>query len=59
MFLGFDVIGVFMRNWDVADEKGECQADKECADAAEICNRLKIPFHDVSFVKDYWNHVFT
>ncbi|OQV12837.1 Mitochondrial tRNA-specific 2-thiouridylase 1 [Hypsibius exemplaris] len=56
---GFDVVGVFMRNWDLTDETGHCQADKDCEDAAEICRKIGIPFHEVNFVKEYWTHVFT
>ena len=47
-----------MRNWDVLDETGVCTADKDCEDAAYVCQKLDIPFHQVNFVKDYWNDVF-
>lgn len=47
-----------MRNWDIVNELGECQAEKDYEDAKWICNRLKIQLHDVNFVKDYWNEVF-
>ncbi|XP_055350571.1 mitochondrial tRNA-specific 2-thiouridylase 1-like isoform X2 [Paramacrobiotus metropolitanus] len=56
---GFDVIGAFMRNWDSKDESGQCTLDKDCEDAENICRRLEIPFHEVNFVKEYWNDVFT
>ncbi|XP_001600621.1 mitochondrial tRNA-specific 2-thiouridylase 1 [Nasonia vitripennis] len=56
---GFKVTGIFMRNWDIVNELGECQAEKDYEDAKWICNRLKIPLHDVNFVKDYWNEVFS
>ncbi len=55
---GFEVIGVFMKNWDIADEFGNCRADKEAEDAEFVCNKLDIPFQVVNFVKDYWTDVF-
>ena len=48
---GFEVIGVFMKNWDIADETGTCRADKEAEDAEYICKHLQIPFHYTEFVK--------
>ena len=55
---GFEVVGVFMKNWDIADETGTCQADKDAADAEHVCNHLQIPFKQVNFVKEYWSEVF-
>lgn len=55
---GFEVHGLFMRNWDVSDEAGKCTADKDVEDAKFVCRHLQIPFHEVSFVKEYWNDVF-
>ena len=55
---GFEVIGVFMKNWDIADETGTCRADKEAEDAEYACQQLNIPFQTVNFVKQYWNEVF-
>ena len=57
---GYEVVGVFMKNWDTLEESGvDCQADKDAADAEKICNHLDIPFRHVNFVKEYWNEVFT
>ena len=50
--------GLFMRNWDVLDETGQCSADKDCEDAQHACSILNIPFHQVNFVQDYWHDVF-
>lgn len=55
---GFEVIGLFMKNWDIADETGNCRADKEAEDAEYVCQKLDIPFLHVNFVKEYWNEVF-
>ncbi|BES96108.1 tRNA methyl transferase [Nesidiocoris tenuis] len=55
---GHEVVGVFMRNWDVADETGNCNVDADVNDAAHICDKIGIPFQQVDFVKAYWNEVF-
>lgn len=57
-FVGFDVQGVFMKNWDITDEKGSCRADEDYKDASFVCNQLNIKLHHVNFVKEYWNEVF-
>lgn len=56
---GYEVIGLFMRNWDVANEKGVCMADKDMEDAQLVCQHIGIPFLEVNFVKEYWNEVFS
>ncbi|EPY87026.1 mitochondrial tRNA-specific 2-thiouridylase 1 [Camelus ferus] len=57
-YQGYQVTGVFMKNWDLLDESGVCTADKDCEDAYRVCQILDIPFHQVSYVKEYWNDVF-
>lgn len=57
-FVGFDIQGVFMKNWDIADEKGSCRADEDYKDASFVCSQLNIKLHHVNFVKEYWNEVF-
>lgn len=56
---GYYVTGVFMKNWDSLDESGVCNAEKDCEDAYRVCQSLDIPFHQVSYVKEYWNDVFS
>ena len=55
---GYKIDGMFMRNWDERDETGFCNADEDMADVQRICERLKIPFTEHNFVKEYWNDVF-
>lgn len=55
---GYQVTGVFMKNWDPLDEQGACSVDRDCEDAYRVCQKLDIPFHQVSYVKEYWNEVF-
>ncbi|KAM3833379.1 mitochondrial tRNA-specific 2-thiouridylase 1 [Vipera latastei] len=56
---GYEVTGVFMNNWDLVDEKGICQGNQDCEDAYKVCQILNIPFRQVSYVKEYWNEVFS
>lgn len=66
---GYNVIGLFMRNWDSTinnDYLGNpnlnndiCPQEKDYNDALEVCNKIGIPLHRVDFVKEYWDFVFT
>lgn len=66
---GYDVIGLFMRNWDASinnDIMGNptinnniCPQEQDYNDALEVCNKLGIPLHRIDFVKEYWDYVFT
>ncbi|XP_014670864.1 PREDICTED: mitochondrial tRNA-specific 2-thiouridylase 1-like [Priapulus caudatus] len=56
---GYEVVGAFMRNWDVTNEVGVCMADKEMEDATRVTKTLGIPLKEMNFVKDYWQEVFS
>ena len=56
---GFNVIGAFMKNWDIRDEQGHCSSDADLEDAQYVCDHLQIPLHKVDFVKEYWTNVFS
>ena len=65
---GYEVIGLFMRNWDsLADgelngpttEKGICPQEEDYNDAKAVCDKLGIELHRKDFVKEYWDYVFT
>ena len=55
---GYNVIGVYMKNWDLVDENGICSTSEDLEYAKYTCNQIDIPFHEVNFVKEYWNNVF-
>ena len=55
---GYNVVGLFMKNWDSVNEHGICTSDQDREDAKYVCDQLRIPFHEVNFVKEYWNKVF-
>nr|WP_035168539.1 tRNA 2-thiouridine(34) synthase MnmA [Lentilactobacillus curieae] len=56
---GYDVIGVFMKNWDDTDENGVCTATEDYKDVAKVANEIGIPYYSVNFEKEYWDRVFT
>ena len=55
---GYDVVGVFMKNWDERDENGECTATRDWQDVQEVCALLDIPCYAVNFEKEYRERVF-
>lgn len=56
---GYDVIGLFMKNWDEKDEYGVCTATEDSDDARRVANQLGIPYYAINFEKEYWDRVFT
>ncbi|WP_156299828.1 tRNA 2-thiouridine(34) synthase MnmA [Streptobacillus canis] len=55
---GYEVIGVFMKNWEEQDENGVCMADIDYEDVIAVAEQLDIPYYSVNFVKEYWDRVF-
>ncbi|MBQ2715073.1 MAG: tRNA 2-thiouridine(34) synthase MnmA [Clostridia bacterium] len=55
---GYDVVGLFMRNWKEEDDMGHCTAEADYADALRVCGTLDIPFYTADFSKEYWERVF-
>lgn len=66
---GYDVIGLFMRNWDSYSDgeikgapvgkTGICPQEEDYNDAKAVCDKLNIPLYRKDFVKEYWDYVFT
>ncbi|MGE4283571.1 MAG: tRNA 2-thiouridine(34) synthase MnmA [Clostridia bacterium] len=56
---GYDVTGIFMKNWDEKDEFGECTAAEDAEDARKVCDMIGIPYYTVNFQQEYWDRVFT
>ncbi|MFC7393231.1 tRNA 2-thiouridine(34) synthase MnmA [Scopulibacillus cellulosilyticus] len=56
---GFDVVGIFMKNWDDTDENGVCTATEDYEDVARVAGQIDIPYYAVNFEKEYWDKVFT
>ena len=55
---GFEVIGLFMRNWHEKDEGGCCTADEDFYDVRAVCNDIGIPYYSVDFADQYYERVF-
>ncbi len=55
---GYQVEGLFMKNWEEDDTEEYCSASVDLADAQQVCDRLGIPLHRVNFSSEYWDHVF-
>lgn len=55
---GYNVQGLFMKNWEEDDRDGYCAAAGDLADAERVCERLDIPLRTVNFATEYWDRVF-
>lgn len=55
---GYNVIGVFMKNWDETDPDGQCTATQDYEDALAVCSKIGIPCYGVNFSTKYWDNVF-
>ncbi|MDD3241402.1 MAG: tRNA 2-thiouridine(34) synthase MnmA [Bacilli bacterium] len=65
---GYEVIGLFMRNWDSSingDFLGNpnindniCPQEQDYNDALAVCEKIGIPLHRIDFSKEYWDYVF-
>ncbi len=55
---GYEVIGVFMKNWAEDDDTGLCTAVQDFDDVRKVCDKLDIPYYSVNFVREYWDRVF-
>ncbi len=55
---GYEVIGIFMKNWDDTDENGVCTATQDYDDVIKVANQIGIPYYAVNFEKQYWDKVF-
>lgn len=66
---GYEVIGLFMRNWDSlmdgeydgapVSNQGICPQEVDYNDAKAVCDKLGIPLYRKDFIKEYWDYVFT
>ena len=55
---GYEVVGLFMRNWVEEGEDGACTADEDFYDVRRVCSVLDIPYYGVDFSREYYDRVF-
>ena len=55
---GYQVEGLFMKNWEEDDDEEYCTAATDLADAQAVCDKLGIELHTVNFAAEYWDNVF-
>ncbi len=55
---GFDVHGLFMKNWEQDDTELYCHSAQDVVDAKQVADTIGIPITSVNFAKVYWNRVF-
>lgn len=64
---GYEVVGVFMQNWDsVANfetnyqtKNDQCDSQIDYEDAKKVANHLGIKLYHKKFIKEYWDNVFS
>lgn len=55
---GYQVEGLFMKNWEEDDGTEYCTALADLADAQAVCDKLGIHLHTANFSAEYWDNVF-
>lgn len=54
---GYEVIGLFMRNWKETDD-GKCTAAEDYSDVRKVSDAIGIPYYSVDFSEQYMERVF-
>ena len=49
---GYEVEGLFMKNWEEDDDTEYCTAKQDLADAEAVANHLSIPLHRANFAQN-------
>jgi tRNA-specific 2-thiouridylase len=55
---GYQVEGLFMKNWEEDDTDEYCAASQDLEDAQLVCDKLGIKLHTINFATEYWDNVF-
>ena len=56
---GFDVTGLFMKNWEDDDNNEYCSSRQDLIDAVSVADTIDIPIEAVNFSKEYKDRVFS
>lgn len=55
---GYQVEGLFMKNWEEDDSEEYCAAAEDLKDAQQVAEKLDIELHTINFAAEYWDNVF-
>ncbi|AMJ96480.1 tRNA 2-thiouridine(34) synthase MnmA [Alteromonas stellipolaris] len=55
---GYQVEGLFMKNWEEDDNDEYCLAAEDLKDAQAVADKLGIELHTINFAAEYWDNVF-
>jgi len=55
---GYNVIGLFMKNWESDDTDEYCSAEQDYNDVKRVCEVIGIPYYSINFSKQYMDNVF-
>lgn len=55
---GYEVEGLFMKNWQESDSEEYCTAAEDFKDAQDVADLLGITLHSINFAAEYWERVF-
>jgi tRNA-specific 2-thiouridylase len=55
---GYNVLGLFMHNWEEEGEDGVCAAAADYEDVKAVCGAIGIPYYSVNFAREYRENVF-
>lgn len=55
---GYQVEGLFMKNWEEDDSDEYCSAAEDLKDAQAVCDKLGIKLRTINFAAEYWDNVF-
>lgn len=56
---GYNVVGMFMHNWEEPDHSNRCNAEIDFEDAKKVAEKLKMPYYSVNYAKEYMEKVFS
>jgi len=56
---GYEVIGLFMKNWEDDDDSEYCSSRQDLIDAVSVADMIGIPIEAVNFAKEYKERVFS
>ena len=56
---GYDVLGLFMKNWEDDDTDEYCSSRQDLIDAASVADIIGIPLEAVNFSREYKERVFS